>query len=196
MKIREIILEAEAAEQPAPEEVKAVQELLGTIDVKQEQPQSLLNKLTGWMREHPLMDKITDLIPQTRLVKAISAAVDSLEAGNSRQALADLASGLTGNVGKAVAQANTLVNVGTNLAQGDVKAAALSAGGNLAKVAKGAGAAQSLAQGDVAGAVGNVSKGAGTVATALQNKLAAPQTVQTVAQQPDELERIKQLAQV
>lgn len=189
MKIREITeaapMTATATTEPDTAEIKAVQDLIGTIDPQREQPQNLLNKLTGWMREHPLLDKITDLIPQTRLVKAISAAVDSLEASDPKQALADLASGLTGSVGKAVGQANALVNVGSNLAQGDIKAAALSAGGNAAKLAKGAGAVTSLAQGDTVGAIGNVSKSAGKVAGALQP---------TSTASADELERIKQLS--
>jgi hypothetical protein len=67
----------------------------------------------------------------------------------------------------------------------------------VAKVAKGANAVASLAQGDVAGAVGTVNKGAGQAVTALQAKMApktAPATV--TAQTPDEVERIKQLANV
>ena len=69
---------------------------MGTIDVKTEKPQSLLNKLTGWMKEYPLLDKVTDLIPQTRLIKAIAAAADAIESGDPKSALASLASGLTG----------------------------------------------------------------------------------------------------
>lgn len=215
MKIREIIYEATPPAEPAapavntqpaaaepapaevappPEEIKAVQDLLGTIDPQKEQPQGLLNKLTSWMRAHPLLDKVTDIIPQTRLVKAIAAAVDAIEAGDNKTALASLAGGLTGSVGKVVGQANALVNVGSNLAQGNVKGAALAAGGNVAKVAKGVGAVTSLAQGDVAGAVGNVNKGAGNVATALQQKFAPTAPGTQVAGTPDELERIRQLA--
>jgi len=207
MKIYEIVNPAPATvepqtvqdlETPPPEEIKAVQDLLGTIDVKTEKPQTLLNKLTGWMREHPLLDKVTDLIPQTRLIKAIASAADAIEAGDSKGALASLASGLTGNIGKAVQQANTLVNVGSNLAQGNVQGAALAAGGNIANVAKGAMAANTLAQGGTAqqaaqqfgGTVAKVAKGAEFV----QNKLAPQQPAQSDADA--ELARIKQLAAV
>ena len=199
------------AETPPPEEIKAVQDLLGTIDVKTEKPQTLLNKLTGWMKEHPLLDKVTDLIPQTRLIKAIAAAADAIESGDPKTALASLASGLTGNVGKVVQQANQLVNVGSNLAQGNLQGAALAVGGNVATAAKGIQAANTLAQGGTAqqaaqqfgGTVGKVAKGAEFV----QNKLAAQQTPATApaatvtAQAPQsdadaELARIKKLATV
>jgi hypothetical protein len=196
------------AETPPPEEIKAVQDLLGTIDVKTEKPQTLLNKLTGWMKAHPLLDKVTDIIPQTRLVKAIAAAADAIESGDPKAALASLASGLTGNVGRVVQQANQLVNVGSNLAQGNVQGAAMAVGGNVATAAKGIQAANTLAQGGTVaqaaqqfgGTVGKVAKGAEFV----QNKLAAqqapataPAAVTAQAPQPeDELARIKKLATV
>lgn len=196
--------------EPTPQDIQTVQGLLGTIDVKTEKPQSLLNKLTGWMKEYPLLDKVTDLIPQTRLIKAIAAAADAIESGDPKSALASLASGLTGGVGKAVQQANTLVNVGSNLAQGNVQGAALAAGGNIANVAKGVGAVNTLAQGgtvqqaaqQVGGTAAKLAKGAEFV----QNKLAptataqAPQQPTVTAQAPvqsdadAELARIKKLA--
>ena len=196
-------LPAQDAETPPPQEIKAVQDLLGTIDVKTERPQTLLNKLTGWMKAHPLLDKVTDLIPQTRLVKAIAAAADAIEAGDPKSALASLASGLTGNVGKVVQQANQLVNVGSNLAQGNLQGAAMAVGGNVANVARGVGAVNTLAQGgtvqqaaqQIGGTAAKVAKGAEFV----QNKL-APQQPTATAQAPiqtdadAELARIKKLA--
>jgi len=71
----------------------------------------------------------------------------------------------------------------------------LAAGGTAATAAKSISAATSLAQGDIAGAVGNVSKGAGQAVSALQAKM-APQTAPVTATATDELERIKQLARV
>ena len=171
--------------QPTPKDVADIQALLGTIDPAKEQPQTLLNKLSGWMKQYPILDKVTDIIPQTRLIKAIAAAADAIEAGDNRGAL----NALAGAVGGQLATLAKGVNVGTALAQGDVKQAALAAGGNVANAAKGISAASSLAQGDVAGAVGNVSKGAGQAVTALQARMAP-------AQAPDELARIKQLANV
>jgi hypothetical protein len=171
--------------EPTEKDVQDIQALIGTIDPQKEQPQTLLNKLNGWMKRYPLLDKVTDLIPQTRLVKAIAAAAEAMEAGDSKTAL----NALAGAVGGQLAQVARAVNVGSALAQGDVKQAALSAGGNVAKVAKGVSAAASLAQGDVVGAVGAVNKTAGTAVNALQQRLAS-----TVEDR--ELARIKQLARV
>jgi hypothetical protein len=113
-------------------------------------------------------------------------------------------------VGKVVQQANQLVNVGSNLAQGNLQGAAMAVGGNVATAAKGIQAANTLAQGGTVsqaaqqfgGTVGKVAKGAEFV----QNKLAAQQTpaavtapATQVAQAPqpeDELARIKKLASV
>ena len=189
-----------AEPEPTPQDIQTVQGLLGTIDVKTEKPQTLLNKLTGWMKEYPMLDKVTDLIPQTRLIKAIAAAADAIESGDPKTALASLASGLTGNVGKVVQQANQLVNVGSNLAQGNLQGAALAVGGNVATAAKGIQAANTLAQGgtvqqaaqQIGGTAAKVAKGAEFV----QNKL-APQQPTATAQAPDadsELARIKRLA--
>ncbi len=179
---------------PTPKDVADIQALIGTIDPQKEQPQTLLNKLNGWMKQYPLLDKVTDIIPQTRLIKAIAAAADALEAGDSRTAL----NALAGAVGGGLATVARAVNVGTALAQGDVKQAALSAGGTLANVAKGVGAVTSLAQGDLAGAVSNVNKGAGNAVASLQAKMApkAQPTDTQTASAPDELARIKQLANV
>lgn len=194
MLIKELVNPPEV--EPTEKDIADIQALIGSIDPQREQPQSLLNKLTGWMQTNPIIDKVTDIIPQTRLIKAISAAIDSIEAGDSKQALASLASGLTGGVGRAVSTVNTALNTGSALAQGDIKGAALAAGGNVAKVAKGVGAASSLAQGDVAGAVGNISKTAGTAVNALQNKLASKPAEEPAQVETDELARIRKLARV
>jgi hypothetical protein len=180
-----------AEPEPTPKDISDIQALIGTIDPAKEKPETLLNKLTGWMKQYPILDKVTDIIPQTRLIKAIAAAVDAIEAGDSKTALNALAGAVGGNL----AQVARAVNVGTAVAQGDVKGAALAAGGTIANVAKGVGAVSSLAQGDVVGAVSNVSKGAGSAVSALQAKM-APQTAPVTTTAPDELERIKQLARI
>jgi len=177
---------------PTPKDVADIQALLGTIDPVKEQPQTLLNKLNGWMKQYPLLDKVTDIIPQTRLIKAIAAAADAIEAGDSKTAL----NALAGAVGGQLATVAKAVNVGSALAQGDVKQAALAAGGNVANAAKGIGAVTSLAQGDIAGAVGNVNKGAGNAVASLQAKMAPKADATQLAQAPDELARIRQLANV
>ena len=187
--------------EPTPKDISDIQALIGTIDPQKEQPQTLLNKLTGWMKQYPLLDKVTDIIPQTRLIKAIAAAADAIEAGDSRTAL----NALAGAVGGQLANVARAVNVGTAVAQGDVKGAALAAGGNIANVAKGVGAVTSLAAGDIAGAVGTVNKGAGNAVASLQAKMApkaepAVQTAQAKQVEPTaedrELARIRELARV
>jgi hypothetical protein len=198
MLIKELVNPDPAAAEPEPtvQDVQDIQALIGTIDPAKEQPQTLLNKLTGWMKQYPLLDKVTDIIPQTRLIKAIAAAAEAIEAGDSRTALNSLA----GAVGGGLANVAKAVNVGSALAQGDIKQAALAAGGNVAKAAKGAGAVASLAQGDLSGAVSNVNKTAGTAVNALQQRLAPAQTAQTRQVEPTaedrELARIRELARV
>jgi len=173
MLLRELIQPPTQAQdpEPTPKDISDIQALIGTIDPAKEQPQTLLNKLSGWMKQYPLLDKVTDIIPQTRLIKAIAAAADAIEAGDSKTAL----NALAGAVGGQLANVARAVNVGSALAQGDVKQAALAAGGTAANLAKGISAATSLAQGDIAGAVGTVNKGAGSAVSALQAKM-APQT--------------------
>jgi hypothetical protein len=173
--------------EPTQKDVADIQALLGTIDPVKEQPQTLLNKLNGWMKQYPILDKVTDIIPQTRLIKAIAAAADAIEAGDNKTAL----NALAGAVGGGIAQAARAVNVGTALAQGDVKSAALSAGGNVANLAKGASAVNTLAQGgtavqaaqDLGGTAAKLAKGAEFV----QNKLAP-------ANEPDDVARVRKLS--
>lgn len=167
MKIREIILKENEAGDVSFEEVKAVQDLLGTIDVTKERPETLLNKLTSWMTAHPALDIITNMIPQTRIVKAIAAAVNALEANDHKTAL----NALAGVVGGGLAQAARAVNVGSALQQGNIAVAALAAGGQPAKVAKAAGALGNIAQNDALGAVRQFSPAAANVAGAAQQYL-------------------------
>jgi hypothetical protein len=139
MKINEITAPVEQDElEPSPEEIQQVRDLIGTIDVVKEQPQTLLSKLTQWMKEYPLIDKITDLIPQTRIVKALSAAVDAVEKGDNVTALNSLASVLTGTVGKAVNTVARTVNTAQALQQGDLKTAVSAQGGTAAKLVRAA----------------------------------------------------------
>ena len=93
-----------AEPEPTDKDVSDITALLGTIDPVKEQPQTLLNKLTGWMKQYPLLDKVTDIIPQTRLIKAIAAAADAIEAGDSKTALNALA-GIVGGGAATVAKA-------------------------------------------------------------------------------------------
>lgn len=154
-------------EEPTPQDIQNVEQLLGTIDPAKEQPETLLNKLTGWMRSNPLLDKITDIIPQTRIVKAVAAAVDALETGNRTLALSSLAAVVGGNAGKQMAQLARGANTASALQQGDLKGAVQAQGGTAAKLA-------------------NLGSNINKVQTALAPK----------PQEPDEVERIKQLSNV
>ena len=206
MKIKEIIYEAaptaatvdSPADDVAPtaKEIADIQALLGTIDPVKEQPQTLLGKLTGWIKQYPILDKVTDILPQTRLIKAIALAVDAIEGGDSKGAL----NALAGAVGGGVAKAAQAVNVGTALAQGDVNQAALAAGGTVGNIAKAANVTQNLAQNNLQGAAQAAGGGVAKAANAMgkvQNYMATAQpTAVTTAQAPDELARVKQLANV
>lgn len=182
------------ADEPTPKDVADIQALLGTIDPVNEQPQTLLNKLNSWIKEYPLLDKVTDIIPQTRLVKSIAQAIDALDAGDSKTAL----NALAGAVGGQLATVAKAVNVGSALAQGDVKQAALNVGGNIANVAKGASAVSNLARGNTVAAVGDVAgKGVQNALQYAQSTLAQKPATTAVAQaEPDELDRIKKLANI
>jgi hypothetical protein len=138
MKINEIValVDPVSTEEPTPQEVQQVQNLIGTIDPQKEQPQTLLSKLAQWMQQYPLIDKITDLIPQTRIVKAVAMAVDAMEKGDKTTALNSLASVLTGNVGKAANTVARTVNTVQALQQGDLKAAVAAQGGTAAKLVR------------------------------------------------------------
>ena len=129
--------------QPTPQDIDSIEQLIGTIDPKQETAQSLVNKLTTWMKEHPIIDRVTDLIPQTRMVKAVAQAIDALEQGDYKQALNSVA----GVVGGNVATLAKGVNVAHALSQNDPLQAVQSLGGHAGKVAKGYNMGQNIASG-------------------------------------------------
>lgn len=129
--------------EPTPQEIDEIEELIGTIDPKQETAQSLVNKLTTWMEEHPIIDRVTDLIPQTRMVKAVARAIDALEQGNYRQALNSVA----GVVGGTVSTLAKGVNVAHALSKNDPLQAVQSLGGSPGDLIKGYKMGQDLASG-------------------------------------------------
>ena len=115
MKIKDIVREAApmtaTTEQPTQQEIQAVQQLVNTLP--KEKPESAVSKLTAFMGKYPVLDVLTDFLPQTRLVKLAISAVDSLEKGDKMSAVNALASGLTGGVGKAVDVAQRAHGVAT-----------------------------------------------------------------------------------
>jgi hypothetical protein len=121
--------------EPSAEEIKDVAQLIGTIDTQNTKPETVLNTITGWMKSHPLLDRITDLIPQTRLVKAIGAAVDAIEAKDTKQAIQALATVIGGSTAQAVNTVNRTVNTVSALQQNDPIQAAKAMGGTVGKLA-------------------------------------------------------------
>lgn len=114
--------EVAAVQQPEtpqvpPQEVQAVQQLINTIDPSKENTDSLIKKLTGWMSAHPLIDVITDIIPQTRMVKAVAGAVDALANNNPRDAALSLGSVLTGRTAQTAVRAANLAATAYDIKQ-------------------------------------------------------------------------------
>ena len=99
MKIKEITEQATEAE-PTIQDIAAVKQMVN--DLPKEQPQTALSKFTSFMDRYPVVDVLTDFIPQTRLVKALLNTASSLEQGDKSAALASISTALTGSVGKAV----------------------------------------------------------------------------------------------
>lgn len=197
MKIHEIVKETApaTAQQPAAEPTQADmakgQELLGSIDDLP--PEQAVSTISGWLKNWPVLDRVTDLLPQTRLIKAVASAIDAVQAGDPKAAITALASG---GLGKGVQQAAQLTNTGTALAAGDVTGAALAAGGSAAKAATVANVGQNLAQNNLQGAA---QAAGGTVAKAanLAAKVPAVQAAMPIPQQQtasNDLDRIKKLS--
>lgn len=105
MKINEITDPAPAAPTeveapPTQQEIQAVQQMVASLP--KEPPQTALTKFTNFMNEYPVVDILTDFIPQTRLVKALINTAANLEQGDNKAALTSISTALTGSLGKAV----------------------------------------------------------------------------------------------
>jgi len=106
MKINEISNPSPAAPaneieaEPTQQEIQAVQQMVSSLP--KEPPQSALTKFSNFMNAYPVVDILTDFIPQTRLVKALLNTAASLEQGDNKAALASISTALTGSLGKAV----------------------------------------------------------------------------------------------
>lgn len=128
MLIRDIIEQTEfelANQEPAPEDVNTLQDFVDTIDPRTDTPQRVLTRLQQLQKEYPLLDKITDMIPQTRMAKAVALAVDSLVANRPLDALGHLGR----VVGGGVATAATVAQTAQKLSKGDYMGAATQAFG-------------------------------------------------------------------
>ena len=126
MLIRELLesteFELANQEQAAGEAYDELTNFLGTIDTKSD-PVQLVTRLEQLQSEYPMIDQILDLFPQTRLIKNVAFALDSIVAGRPQDALSHLGRALGGRVGT-VAQ---LARAGSEFRQGDTKSAAITA---------------------------------------------------------------------
>jgi hypothetical protein len=176
MKIREVI-----DSEPSEQDVDTVSDFVDAIEHLK--PTEALTQLKQLQQEYPTLDRILDLIPQTRLVKNVALAVDSLIAQRPQDALNHLGRAVGGHASTVA----TVANVGSSLKSGDYKGAAQQALNTTR-------AGQNLNKGLKLG------QQADTMATALMD----PQQTYTdlkkgiIPQQKpqpvDDLERIKELA--
>lgn len=128
MRIRDILEQTDfelANQEPSAEDVDAIKDFIDTIDPQTDTPQQVLTRLQQLQQEYPLLDRITDMIPQTRMVKQIALAVDSLVANKPMAALSHLGR----VIGHGVATAATVAQAAQSLSKGDYTGAAKQAFG-------------------------------------------------------------------
>lgn len=128
MKIRELLEQTDfelANQEPSQQDIDTIQDFVDTIDPQQDTPKQVLTRLQQLQQEYPLLDRITDMIPQTRMAKAVALAVDSLVANRPMDALSHLGQVVGGQVAKAA----TVANTAQSLAKGDYMGAAKQAFG-------------------------------------------------------------------
>jgi hypothetical protein len=107
-----------ANQAPDQEDINTVKDF---VDVVSElEPRQALTKLQQLQKEYPMLDKILDMFPKTRLVKGLALAVDSLTDKRPMDALTHLG----GALGGPVATAAAIGNVAKSIGKGDYKDAA------------------------------------------------------------------------
>lgn len=190
MRIRDIIKQTDfelANQEPSAEDVDAIKDFIDTIDPQTDTPQQVLTRLQQLQQEYPLLDRITDMIPQTRMVKQIALAVDSLVANKPMAALSHLGRVIGGGVATAAAVAHAA----QSLSKGDIKGAAQQAFG-ATQIGRDYNRGQQVAQ--------RVGKAAQALAdpaqayTDLRNRILPQQAPAPVADKTNELERLRQLS--
>jgi hypothetical protein len=190
MRIRDIIEQTDfelANQEPSAEDVDAIKDFIDTIDPQTDTPQQVLTRLQQLQQEYPLLDRITDMIPQTRMVKQIALAVDSLVANKPMAALSHLGRVIGGGVATAAAVAHAA----QSLSKGDIKGAAQQAFG-ATQIGRDYNRGQQVAQ--------RVGKAAQALAdpaqayTDLRNRILPQQAPAPVADKTNELERLRQLS--
>ena len=190
MKIRELIEQTDfelANQEPSQQDIDTIQDFIDTIDPQQDTPKQVLTRLQQLQQEYPLLDRILDLIPQTRLVKNLALAVDSLVAKKPMDALSHLGQ----VVGGQVATAATVANTAQSLAKGDYMGAARQAFG-ATQIGRDYNRGQQMVQrfDQATQALANPQQ----AYTDLKNRIIPQQEPAPVDNRTDELERVKRLS--
>lgn len=190
MKIRELIEQTDfelANQEPSQQDIDTIQDFIDTIDPQQDTPKQVLTRLQQLQQEYPLLDRITDMIPQTRMAKAVALAVDSLVANRPMDALSHLGQ----VVGGQVATAATVANTAQSLAKGDYMGAARQAFG-ATQIGRDYNRGQQMAQrfDQATQALANPQQ----TFTDLKNRIIPQQEPAPVDNRTDELERVKRLS--
>jgi len=190
MKIRELIEQTDfelANQEPSQQDIDTIQDFIDTIDPQQDTPKQVLTRLQQLQQEYPLLDRITDMIPQTRMAKAVALAVDSLVANRSMDALTHLGQVVGGQVAKAA----TVANTAQSLAKGDYMGAARQAFG-ATRLGQDYNRGQQMVQrfDQATQALSNPQQ----AYTDLKNRIIPQQAPAPVDNKTDELERVKKLS--
>jgi len=174
-----------ANQEPSQEDLDTVQDFVDIIEHLR--PAEALTRLQQLQREFPTLDHILDLIPQTRLVKNIALAVDSLIAQRPQDALNHLGRAVGGAVGTMA----TVANVGSSLKAGDYVGAAKQ---TLAATPVGQTVNKGFQLGKRAGIAGQALMDPATAYTTMKNRLLPQQEPAPVDNKTDELERLRRLS--
>lgn len=174
-----------ANQEPSQEDVDTVKDFVDTIEHLK--PQQALTRLQQLQQEYPTLDRILDLIPQTKLVKNVALAVDSLIANRPQDALNFLGRAVGGTVGTIA----TAANVGSSLKAGDYAGAAQQ---TLAATPVGQTVNKGFQLGQRAGIAGQVLMDPMTALTTMKNRILPQQEPAPVDNKTDELERVKKLS--
>lgn len=190
MRIRDITEQTDfelANQEPSVEDVDAVKDFIDSIDPQTDTPQQVLTRLQQLQQEYPLLDRITDMIPQTRMVKQIALAVDSLVANKPMAALSHLGRVIGGGVAAAAAVAHAA----QSLSKGDYTGAAQQAFG-ATQIGRDLNRGQQVAQrvGQAAQALADPAQ----AYTDLRNRILPQQAPAQVVDRSSELERLRQLS--
>lgn len=174
-----------ANQEPSQEDVDTVKDFVDTIE--HFNPRQALTRLQQLQQEYPTLDRILDLIPQTRLVKNVALAVDSLVAKRPLDALTHLGQ----VVGGTVATAASVANTAQSLAKGDYTGAARQAFG-ATQIGRDYNRGQQMVQrfDKATQALANPQQ----TYTDLKNRILPQQEPAPVDNKTDELERVRKLS--